>query len=67
MNLSALAWLAAIPMATGPLPSDEPALTVALCGGGTLSIPLGKSSDGQPPAPPCPQKGCHAGTCRKRG
>lgn len=66
MNLSALVWLALIPLATGPLPAEERSLVVALCSGGTISIPLGDSSDEQPDAPPCPQQGCHAGTCRKR-
>lgn len=66
MNLSALVWLALVPLATGPLPAEERSLVVTLCSGGTISIPIGNDSDQQPSAPPCPQKGCHAGTCRKR-
>ena len=49
--------------ATGPLPKEENALTVALCDGGTLSIPIG-DDDGAPS--PCHAKGCHAGNCRKQ-
>ena len=66
MNLSGLVWLALIPLATGPLPAEERSLVVALCSGGTISILLGDSNEEQPSAPPCPQQGCHAGTCRKR-
>ena len=66
MNPAALAWLAVAPLAAGPLPAEERTLVVSLCSGGALSIPLGDSSDEQPSAPPCPKKGCHAGTCRKR-
>ena len=66
MNPAALAWLAVVPLTTGPLPAEERALVVRLCSGDALSIPLNDSSDEQPSAPPCPQQGCHSGTCRKR-
>ena len=55
---------AMIPVLTGPLPAPENALTVALCNGGSIEIPLG-DRDGDAPAP-CEAKGCHAGNCRKQ-
>lgn len=64
MKFAAIAWVAALPLAIGPLPAEGRSLVVQLCSGGTLSIPIGDGDDSPPP--PCPQKGCHAGTCRKR-
>lgn len=57
---------ALIPAMIGPLPPAEgEALVVALCGGGTISIPLG--GDEPIPAPPCNFKACHGGdNCRKK-
>lgn len=60
----ALAALA--PAMIGPLPNAQgDALVVALCGGGTISIPLGDKDPA--PAPPCNFKACHGGdNCRKK-
>jgi hypothetical protein len=49
----------------GPLPAGEArTLTMHLCNGGTITIPL----DDGPPAKEngCHPKGCHAGNCRER-
>lgn len=64
--MSTTAWLALLsllPIAMGPLPASAQSITAQLCNGGTITIPLkGKA----PTPPPCPEKGCHAGSCRKR-
>lgn len=52
-----------LPIAVGPLPASARSLTAQLCNGGTITIPLKRKA---PDPPPCPQKGCHAGSCRKR-
>lgn len=59
----AISVAALFPLAIGPLPTDDAVLVVALCNGGSMSIPLG--GDKEEPAP-CPAKGCHAGPCRKQ-
>ncbi len=65
--LAALAVLAMVPAMIGPLPAARAgSLTVALCGGGAVSIPLET-----PPMPgsgsaPCCAKGCHNPGSRKR-
>jgi hypothetical protein len=60
-----LALAALVPVMVGPLPATGTTITAKLCGGGTITIPLGDShapgSDGA-----CHPKGCHAGTCRER-
>lgn len=59
-------WLplaALVPMAMGPLPVSGASITAQLCGGGTVEIPLRRDRE---PVLPCPEKGCHAGSCRKR-
>lgn len=57
---SALSALALIPAMTGVPPGEEAArtITVALCAGGSLTIPIG---DGGPDSGtmPCCAKGCH--------
>jgi|GEM_PF-928645 hypothetical protein len=59
------AALALVPVMIGPLPAQAAAMTVTLCNGGTITIPLGKGS-----APgedrDCHPKGCHAGSCRQK-
>lgn len=55
---------ALFPIMVGPLPAQQESLTLKLCNGGVLSIPLGNEDD-QAPAP-CETKGCHAGCSRKR-
>lgn len=64
MNASAFAALALIPMITGPLPSEERTLTLAVCNGAAITIDLG-DDEGQP-GPDCHQKACHAGNCREK-
>jgi hypothetical protein len=41
-------------------------MTVALCGGGTASIPLNGSVPAGGENAPCCAKGCHSGSSRKR-
>lgn len=64
MNLSALAFIALVPMITGPLPEAEKTITATMCGGGTIEIPLGQRDQELPKD--CHQKGCHAGNCREK-
>ncbi len=59
-----LALAALVPVLIGPLPATSAALTAKLCGGGEISIPLGKGSGGD--KRDCHPKGCHAGTCREK-
>jgi hypothetical protein len=60
-----LALAALVPVMIGPLPATETTITAKLCGGGTITIPLG---DGNAPDDDgfCHPKGCHAGTCREK-
>ena len=61
----ALTLAALLPVMIGPLPAPPgKTLTMHLCSGGTITIPVG----GGKPAPErdCHPKGCHAGTCRER-
>lgn len=64
MNSSLLALLALAPMITGPLPQAERSFTATMCGGGSITIPLGNRDD--QPERDCHPKGCHAGTCREK-
>ncbi|MEO1487908.1 MAG: hypothetical protein AAFR88_00515 [Pseudomonadota bacterium] len=66
MNIApVIAALAVIPLATGPQSHDEPnALIVALCDGGTISIPLG--DDEAPDERDCHSMACHAGVSRHK-
>lgn len=59
-----LAALALAPIALGPLPQAERTLTIGLCLGGEITIPLG-DDDSDPPRN-CHPQGCHAGTCREK-
>ncbi len=60
-----LALAALVPVMVGPLPpaGESRTLTMHLCGGGSITIPLG----GRAPAQErdCHPKACHAGTCRE--
>lgn len=58
--LAAAAWLA---LAAPPLAEAERTLTLALCNGGEITIPLG---DGNPPARDCDPKACHGAACREK-
>ena len=59
-----LAALALLPVALGPLPQPERALTISLCLGGEITIPLG--DDEKAPERDCHQLACHAGNCREK-
>jgi hypothetical protein len=64
MNLLAIAVAALVPVMIGPLPADPGrTLTMHLCNGGTITIPIGDSTPQQDRA--CHPKGCHAGACRE--
>ncbi len=58
--------VAIIPMATGPLPmpQEQRTLTMGLCDGGQIVIPLG--NEDEKPERDCHQQACHAGTCREK-
>lgn len=59
-----LAAFALIPALIGPLPQDQRSITIALCSGGTATIPLGgKERERQRE---CDREGCHAGSCRQK-
>ena len=62
----ALASLLPVMLGPAPAPREGPAtITATMCGGGTVTIPLGP---GKAPAErrDCHPKGCHAGTCRPK-
>jgi hypothetical protein len=59
------ALAALVPVMIGPLPAEPGrTLTMHLCNGGTITIPIGDGSPAQDPD--CHPKGCHAGTCRQK-
>lgn len=63
-----LAALALVPAMVGPAPARaETTLVIALCGGGTTTLPVGGGSDRDqaPQQGPCCAKGCHGGERRK--
>ena len=64
----ALGLVALVPLAFGTGPASARTLTAHICDSSgvfrTVEIPL---DDGQPAPEPCHSKGCHAGSCRKRG
>ena len=62
--MKALAILALLPVAIGPLPLAQDVLIASLCNGGTIEIPLGDSD--KPQERDCYQQACHAGNCRER-
>lgn len=64
-SASLFAALALLPALCGPAIARTASLELALCGGGTTSIPL---RDGLPPVgEPCCAKGCHAQRKRREG
>lgn len=68
MKTAALALFAIAPLVIGPLTAAaqgrSTVITAQLCSGGTLDIPIPGEN---PQAPePCHEKGCHAGSCRKK-
>jgi hypothetical protein len=65
MNPLPLALAALLPVMVGPVSAPPgQTLTMQLCNGGTISIPVG--GDKPVPERDCHPKGCHAGTCRER-
>ncbi|MFW5634986.1 MAG: hypothetical protein ACOCYR_08865 [Erythrobacter sp.] len=66
MNASLLAFAALVPLAAGPVAgkAEEEVLTLALCGGGAVTIPLGNGGD--LPERGCDPQACHAATCREK-
>lgn len=65
MSALPLALAALLPVMIGPLPAPSTAITAKLCGGGTITIPLGDDTPADDAQ--CHPKGCHAGSCRARG
>jgi hypothetical protein len=63
MNGAALAFAALVPLAVGSAPPEERTLTLALCSGGDITIPLG---DGDAPERGCDHTACHATACREK-
>lgn len=63
MIAAALAFAALVPLAAGALPQSERTLTLALCGGGEIALPLG---DDDPPQRDCDPQACHGATCREK-
>ncbi|MEL1249672.1 hypothetical protein [Aurantiacibacter gilvus] len=66
----ALALVALVPAMTGPVGSAEGgsragSAFVALCGGGTLVIPVDGQPTRGPATAPCCAKGCHSRDRRK--
>ena len=59
-----LGLLACVPLALGSPPVQAREITSQLCGGGTITLTIPGSP--LPPRDDCPQKACHAGTCRQR-
>jgi hypothetical protein len=54
-----------VPVMVGPLPAEAGrTLTMHLCNGGTITIPLDDGTPAQGGG--CHPKGCHAGTCREK-
>lgn len=59
-----LAAIALLPLAIGPLPQAERTLTIGLCLGGEITIPIGDGDEA--PKRDCHQLACHAGNCREK-
>ena len=59
-----IALLALVPVAIGPLPADERTITVALCLGGEITIPIG--GDDEEPRRGCHLQACHAAAWRPK-
>lgn len=62
-----LAAVSLLPAITGPVVAERGSeAMVALCGGGTISIPLGGAPAPGEGSAPCCAKGCHSGQSRKK-
>jgi len=64
--LALIGSLALIPAAVGPLPASARSFAVALCGGGSVTLPASPAGGPADPPAPCCAKGCHGGSQRKR-
>lgn len=64
MNTAWIAVASLFPLVTGPLPVSHEVITVSLCSGGMIEIPL-RNSDREP-RDRCIDKGCHAACPRRR-
>lgn len=64
MTHGLLALVGFIPAMVGPLPGGERVLVAQLCGGGTITIPVGGDEPQEDPM--CHKAGCHAQTCRRK-
>ena len=51
----------------GFAPARAEVVTVALCSGRSIEMPLRRPPDGPGPEGPCYAKACHVGQSRKRG
>ncbi|WP_232492818.1 hypothetical protein [Novosphingobium kaempferiae] len=59
--------LALVPAMVGPLRAEARELSVALCGGAAMTLPVPtRDAPPGPPQGPCCAKGCHADSKRKR-
>lgn len=63
MTGAVLAFAALIPLAAGTVPEAERTLTLSLCSGGEITLPLG---DDDAPQRDCDPQGCHGATCREK-
>jgi hypothetical protein len=68
MSMRAILGLVAmLPAAFNPSPpARAQAVTVALCSGGTIEIPVNQGPQGPAEDAPCCVKACHTGQSRKR-
>jgi len=67
MTAVLLAALALIPAMVGPSGSGQArTMTIALCEGGSVTIPLGGSPSAPASRGACCEKGCHSASSRKR-
>lgn len=67
MNATAMVMVALFPAIVGPLPvtaASALTLELALCNGGSVSIPVEGNGPAVPVTTPCCAKGCHS---RRRG
>jgi hypothetical protein len=58
--------LALFPAMAGPLEAEARGVAVPLCGGSSISLPMGPEGPPGPPQGPCCAKGCKNGSSRKR-
>ncbi len=63
-----IALAALIPAMAGPLPSTSKPITLelALCSGGSVTVPIGGNAPPGEGSSPCCAKGCHSGDQRKK-